>query len=126
MYPVGCDRHEHKDIGGHLKNKGIVGFKSRFHHSLMSRLLTDCTFNKFSNLSGLNHDPEDKRQVDEIEGTEDVLGQPYVCPLTTKRTCRNRMDLKSYPFFLDFPSSTEKDLCVGSLCCTIMTKIIVN
>ena len=87
MYPVGCDRHEDKNIGGHLKFKEIVGFKSRFHHCPVSILMTDCTFNKLSNLSGLNHDPKDKRQVDEIEDTEDVLSQPYVCPLTAKRKC---------------------------------------
>ena len=46
------------------------------------------SFNKFPNLSGLNHDPKDEGQVDEIEGTEDVLGEPYVCPLTTKRKYR--------------------------------------
>ena len=41
--------------------------------------------NNVSNLSCLDHDPEDERQVDQVKDAEDVLGQPYVCPLAAKR-----------------------------------------
>ena len=42
--------------------------------------------NHVLNLSCLDHDPEDQRQVDQVKDTEDVLGQSYVCPLAAKRT----------------------------------------
>ena len=38
-----------------------------------------------SNLSCLDHDPEDKCQVDQVKDAEDVLGQSYVCTLAAKR-----------------------------------------
>ena len=36
---------------------------------------------KEPDLPGLDHDPEDEGEVDQVEQAEDVLGQPHIGPL---------------------------------------------
>ena len=45
-----------------------------------------------TNLSGFDHDPEYKSQVDEVKGTEDVLGQLNIRPLAANTSGKDQYE----------------------------------
>ena len=45
-----------------------------------------------TNLSGFDHDPEHKSQVNQVEGTEDVLGQLNIRPLAANTSGKDQYE----------------------------------